>query len=265
MDYQKMFQSTPHSNGFPLMNYFPPQFQQQLFAQQLQQQQAMMNNPFMPMSKPHQNFMGGHQQQKGHFQLPPSAFCFPPSLYPSTSMMPSMSPLSLSTTESCTKEETPREIFFKTLSSSLKEANKFYSGKTTTWKNPFLYKTHLCKNFCNRLYCRFGVNCWYAHGAHELRCIPESDELPDAGLITQYLSFLGLPSQILDQIIQHAYCVANLHASVESTLKKSSTDLPPIGSASSSNSPINTSPSSTTPSDPIVMDGFSQLTIIDLI
>uniref|UniRef100_A0AC34GLT1 C3H1-type domain-containing protein n=1 Tax=Panagrolaimus sp. ES5 TaxID=591445 RepID=A0AC34GLT1_9BILA len=124
--------------------------------------------------------MGSQQQQQQfqrnfNFQLPPTSFN-PPSTssLDSGSMMLTNSSQSftLSTDES-TKEETPRDIFFRTLSASLKEANKFYSGKTTTWKNPFLYKTNLCDNYCNRLYCRYGVNCWYAHGPHELRCIPE--------------------------------------------------------------------------------------------
>uniref|UniRef100_A0AC35GE50 C3H1-type domain-containing protein n=1 Tax=Panagrolaimus sp. PS1159 TaxID=55785 RepID=A0AC35GE50_9BILA len=193
-------------------------------------------------------------QRKFHnqFQLPrPTPLCFPPSFATTSAfnhsslMIPKKNVTSEN--ESVTKEETPREIFFKTLSSSLKEANKFYSKKTTSWKNPFLYKTHLCENFCNRQYCRFGVNCWYAHGSHELRYIPDSNELPDADFITQYLSFLGLPSQTLEQIIQNAYYVANLLTSSESpwfSLSKSSfPDLPSINSASNSqNSDIPSEP-----------------------
>uniref|UniRef100_A0A914P9I1 C3H1-type domain-containing protein n=1 Tax=Panagrolaimus davidi TaxID=227884 RepID=A0A914P9I1_9BILA len=192
-----MLQSTPHSNGFPLMTYFPQQFQQQIYQQQKSQfqfQQSMIPFPFNPMNNfgNYQNFMNSpqhyHQQQQfqrkchNQFQLPrPTALCYPPSFattsaFNRSSLMMSKKNLqqpSNSENKSATKEETPREIFFKTLSSSLKEANKFYSGKTTSWKNPFLYKTHLCENFCNRQYCRFGVNCWYAHGPHELRCIPD--------------------------------------------------------------------------------------------
>uniref|UniRef100_A0A914Z5Z4 C3H1-type domain-containing protein n=1 Tax=Panagrolaimus superbus TaxID=310955 RepID=A0A914Z5Z4_9BILA len=211
------------------------------------------------------HFMGNrhhqHQQQQFHqrninnFQQysPPPSFGLPsalPSMPPflnQNSMMsnPTNSPLSLSS-DGSTKEETKREIFFRTLSASLKEANKFYSGKTTSWKNPFLYKTTICENYSNRSYCRFGVNCWYAHGPHELRCIPESEDLPDQSFISQYLSFLGLPSQTLHQIIEHSYYVANLLSSSESSWftssKKSASDLPSFGSTrcvSASNSPIN--------------------------
>lgn len=56
---------------------------------------------------------------------------------------------------------------------ALKDANRHYSGKMTTWKNPFLYKSNLCDHYRNNGYCRYGVNCWYAHGNHELRTIPD--------------------------------------------------------------------------------------------
>uniref|UniRef100_A0AC34FHW0 C3H1-type domain-containing protein n=1 Tax=Panagrolaimus sp. ES5 TaxID=591445 RepID=A0AC34FHW0_9BILA len=173
-----------------------------------------MSNPSAAINYRH--FMGNHyhphrQQQynRRNMNFQHSSFNFPP--LPSISsasmfnpaaasmMMPSTtttnsppSPFTLSSNGSA-KEETTREVFFRVLSESLKEANKFFCGKTTSWKNPFLYKTTLCVNYSNRSYCRFGVNCWYAHGNHELRCIPESEELPEPAFIKQYLSFLGLP------------------------------------------------------------------------
>uniref|UniRef100_A0A914Z622 C3H1-type domain-containing protein n=1 Tax=Panagrolaimus superbus TaxID=310955 RepID=A0A914Z622_9BILA len=205
------------------------------------------------MSKPssmnfgHQNynhFMRGQPQQQfqRNFNTSPSTS----SLDSPTMMLTNSSQsFTLSTDESTTKEETARDIFFRTLSASLKEANKFYSGKTTTWKNPFLYKTNLCDNYSNRLYCRYGVNCWYAHGPHELRCIPETEELPDPIFISQYLSFLGLPKQTLEQIIQYAYTVANLFSSTDnpqwftSSKKSAATnDLPSFDSISSLSGPL---------------------------
>lgn len=106
-------------------------------------------------------------------------------------------------------DETPRQLFFRQLSSALKEANRHYSGKVTSWKNPFLYKNSLCDHYRNNGYCRYGVNCWYAHGIHELRSIPDTEELPTPEFMTQYLSFLGLPLPVLSNIIKQAYQNAN--------------------------------------------------------
>jgi hypothetical protein len=245
------------------------------------QHQQSRNNFYLPpptfyfppsnsaMNYNHHHFMGQHhhhqQQPRNNFYLPPPTFSLPPPsttnfssfgngsggapMPPATpSMMPSpanTSPPAYITLQNdgTVKEESPREVFFRTLSTSLKEANKFYSGKTTTWKNPFLYKTTLCENYCARSYCRYGVNCWYAHGVHELRCIPESDELPDPAFIAQYLSFLGLPKQALEDIINHAYHTATLFTELKwymAARKSSSSELQSFGStrsASSSNSP----------------------------
>uniref|UniRef100_A0A914Z4T7 C3H1-type domain-containing protein n=1 Tax=Panagrolaimus superbus TaxID=310955 RepID=A0A914Z4T7_9BILA len=161
-------------------------------------------------------------------------------MMPTTTPSPS-SPFTHSSSDGSIREETVREVFYRVLSESLKEANKFFCGKTTSWKNPFLYKTTLCVNYTNRSYCRFGVNCWYAHGDHELRCIPESEELPEPTYIKQYLSFLGLPSNTLDQIIQRAYFVASLFTSEAGSKKSSSTEssmIPTRSTSPSLHSPI---------------------------
>uniref|UniRef100_A0AC35FI51 C3H1-type domain-containing protein n=1 Tax=Panagrolaimus sp. PS1159 TaxID=55785 RepID=A0AC35FI51_9BILA len=246
------------------MNFYPSPFhpQQQQLHGQCQQQQGMMNpdfyNPFLSMLHQQTTFMAQqhHQQQQQNqrntFQLPSflphqqpaSTSLFDPA---STIMMmakghPSPPQSFAVSSNGSVKEETPREVFFRTLSTLLKNANKRFSGKTTTWKNPFLYKTNLCVNYTRRLFCRFGVNCWYAHGTHELRCIPESDELPDPEFIIQYLSFLGLPNQYLQQIIHEAYQIASFHQSISNSPTSSKQSAPSHTSTTSlslTNSPIN--------------------------
>ncbi|KAI6230153.1 Gla-3 [Aphelenchoides fujianensis] len=50
------------------------------------------------------------------------------------------------------------------------------------WKNPALYKSRMCDHFRTKGECKFGLKCWYAHGAHELRNVPRLDRNPELEL-----------------------------------------------------------------------------------
>ena len=93
----------------------------------------------------------------------------------------------------CQGEKDPQQIFFNDLLHSIREFNRLHAAKSSSWKNPLLYKTTLCDNFRQDRYCRFGARCWYAHGEHELKFVPRVNQYPSSEYIHEYLSHLGLP------------------------------------------------------------------------
>ncbi|KAK0425958.1 hypothetical protein QR680_009475 [Steinernema hermaphroditum] len=42
-----------------------------------------------------------------------------------------------------------------------------------SWKNPAMFKTHLCQFYTKHGYCRHEEFCWYAHSEEELRPLPK--------------------------------------------------------------------------------------------
>ncbi|CAD5222306.1 unnamed protein product [Bursaphelenchus xylophilus] len=57
-------------------------------------------------------------------------------------------------------------------------------NRKLNWKNPALYKTRLCDYWSTGNACKFGLNCWYAHGPLELRHVPRLDKDPVATSIS---------------------------------------------------------------------------------
>ncbi|KAE9547983.1 hypothetical protein FO519_008802 [Halicephalobus sp. NKZ332] len=101
-------------------------------------------------------------------------------------------------------EKDPQQIFFNDLLHSIREFNRLHAAKSSSWKNPLLYKTTLCDNFRQDRYCRFGARCWYAHGEHELKFVPRMSQYPTSEYIHEYLSHLGLPKSKLEEFINSA-------------------------------------------------------------
>uniref|UniRef100_A0A914PZ98 C3H1-type domain-containing protein n=1 Tax=Panagrolaimus davidi TaxID=227884 RepID=A0A914PZ98_9BILA len=163
--------------------------------------------PSMKSSKWDENFMSKLSQQNFMEQIFNNGFISPQQTYSLPSVEAANRPAGMSQ-KSGTKFEKSltQRVFFRTLLWSIKHITRFCSNKSRSWKNPFLYKTSLCTNWCHYGCCRFGDNCWYAHGHCDLRCFPRMNELPSPEFISQYLAHLGLPQHILDAIIFNAYC-----------------------------------------------------------
>uniref|UniRef100_A0AC34PX43 C3H1-type domain-containing protein n=1 Tax=Panagrolaimus sp. JU765 TaxID=591449 RepID=A0AC34PX43_9BILA len=142
--------------------------------------------------------MFSNYPQSNQFFPQQSTYSMQPSMVPTPSPMPPV-------------EDDPQKVFLRSLNHSVKEAIRFNAAKSNGWKNPCLYKTTLCEHWRNGRRCRFGVNCWYAHGEHDLRFVPRLSQCPSAEDIHRYLSYLGLPKRQLDEIISHAYFTAGLH------------------------------------------------------
>ncbi|CAD5216791.1 unnamed protein product [Bursaphelenchus okinawaensis] len=68
--------------------------------------------------------------------------------------------------------------------SQQKAAYSAGKNRKLNWKNPALYKTRLCDYWSTGNPCKFGLNCWYAHGPVELRHVPRLDKDPVATSIS---------------------------------------------------------------------------------
>ncbi|TKR92859.1 hypothetical protein L596_007428 [Steinernema carpocapsae] len=66
-----------------------------------------------------------------------------------------------------------------------------------SWKNPAMFKTHLCQFFTKHGYCRHEEFCWYAHSEEELRPLPKHGK-PVAPILPEILG--PLPNGITNPI-----------------------------------------------------------------